>query len=201
MKLKVYVIDFETPRWLRKLVAYAVPALMVSGVGVAMALPVDFTAKGGQALKAADLASNFTSLDARVGTLEQAPTVLESASDTDLAGAMSTNTLYTPVSLTLTPGTWLVQAFATLSSTMNSDQKALGLYNETAGADVPNSRSGIGTATMGDSESYTTSKVIVVVADTVIRMKAFRQGASIVNFGSAAVMTGGRQRMLAVKLN
>ena len=101
--------------------------------------------------------------------------------------------------LTLTS---FVQAFATLSSTDNRDAKALGLYNETAAADVTSSRSGISLANLGEPESFTTSKVIVVAVSSVIRMKSFRNGNSRVNFAPTAGLglLGGRQRMIALKL-
>jgi hypothetical protein len=123
-------------------------------------------------------------------------------SDADQIGLNSADTIYTSLSLALTPGTWFVQAFATLSSTDNRDAKALGLYNETAAADVASSRSGISVANLGEPESFTTSKVIVVAVNTVIRMKAFRNGNSRVNFAPTAALglLAGRQRMIALKL-
>lgn len=45
MKIKVYVIDFETPRWVRKTLAYVVPAIVVLGVAaVVIAAPVQWGA-------------------------------------------------------------------------------------------------------------------------------------------------------------
>jgi hypothetical protein len=44
MKIKVYVIDFETPRWARRLVAFAAPAVVLFGLAaVVIAAPTQFT--------------------------------------------------------------------------------------------------------------------------------------------------------------
>jgi microcystin-dependent protein len=66
MKINVYTIDIQLPRWLRKTLSYAaVPAVVLAGIGIAYAtVPVTFVAQ--TPLKAADLNSNFTSLDTRV---------------------------------------------------------------------------------------------------------------------------------------
>jgi hypothetical protein len=45
MKIKVYVVDFETPRWIRKGLAYGVPVMVVLGVAtVVIASPVQWGA-------------------------------------------------------------------------------------------------------------------------------------------------------------
>ena len=45
MKIQVYVIDFETSRWLRKALAYGVPTMVVLGVAaVVIAAPVQWGA-------------------------------------------------------------------------------------------------------------------------------------------------------------
>jgi len=70
MKLKVYVIDFETPRWVRRLVAYVAPVVLVLGVA-AIALAGNLvTWTDGQPLKAADLNSNFASLQSQINALQ-----------------------------------------------------------------------------------------------------------------------------------
>jgi hypothetical protein len=44
VKIKVYVIDFETPRWVRKGLAYGVPLIVVLGVAaVVVAAPVQWS--------------------------------------------------------------------------------------------------------------------------------------------------------------
>ncbi|MBI4954635.1 MAG: hypothetical protein HY908_21600 [Myxococcales bacterium] len=65
MRIKVYALDFETPRWLRRTLAYALPFALVCGVGVVYAsVPHTFTA--GETLTAADLNANFVALDGRI---------------------------------------------------------------------------------------------------------------------------------------
>src|SRR5262249_8654816 len=43
MKIKVYVVDFETPKWVRKSLAYGLPILVILGVATAVvAMPHTF---------------------------------------------------------------------------------------------------------------------------------------------------------------
>jgi hypothetical protein len=54
MKIKVYVIDFETPRWMRRVVAFVAPFVLVAGaVTVVVAAPQQW--KTNDPLTAADL--------------------------------------------------------------------------------------------------------------------------------------------------
>jgi len=72
MKLKVYVVDFETPRWVRRVVAYVAPAVLVLGVA-AIALAGNLvTWTDGQPLKSADLNNNFTYLEGQITALQTA---------------------------------------------------------------------------------------------------------------------------------
>jgi hypothetical protein len=69
MKINVYTVDFETPRWLRKAIACVVPIGLVCGASVAYA-NVKHTFQANEVLKATDLNDNFTDLDKRVTALE-----------------------------------------------------------------------------------------------------------------------------------
>jgi len=69
MKIHLYTIDFESPRWLRKAIAYVVPIALVCGAGVAYA-NVKHTFQPNEVLKAADLNANFEDLDGRLDALK-----------------------------------------------------------------------------------------------------------------------------------
>lgn len=69
MKINVYTVDFETPSWLRRAIAYVVPVALLCGAGVAYA-GVKHSFQSNEVLKAADLNENFADQDARLGALE-----------------------------------------------------------------------------------------------------------------------------------
>src|SRR4051812_38193864 len=73
-----------------------------------------------ETLTADNLNGNFNALDSRLSAVEttagSAFGVLEMASDVNQAGAMGADLVYTAVSLTLTPGTWLVEAYASVAA-------------------------------------------------------------------------------------
>jgi hypothetical protein len=79
MKLKVYVIDFETPRWLRKLAAWVAPMCFVLGGGVVLAAPPTLhTWAPSDPLKSTDLNGNFTAMSTYAGGLETRIGAMES---------------------------------------------------------------------------------------------------------------------------
>jgi hypothetical protein len=78
MKLKVYVIDFETPRWIRKLGAWVVPMCFVLGGGAVLAAPPTLhTWTASDLLKSTDLNGNFAALSTYTGGLETRISTLE----------------------------------------------------------------------------------------------------------------------------
>jgi len=79
VRINVYVIDLEVPpRAKRVALRVGIPAAVVGLSAIAYAsVPVTWTA--GQALKSADLNSNFSNLDSRVTTLEGAGHVMTAA--------------------------------------------------------------------------------------------------------------------------
>jgi hypothetical protein len=169
------------------------------GIGVAAAAP-KHTFVSGTKVSAADMNENFADLDARLAKVEVAQDV-EAMSVANETGMVSTDYVYTAATITLTPGTWLVEAHATLYSTGNPDGKALGLFDATNNLDVPASKSGVAEAVgVNTAQSFATSKVITVTAPTVIRMKAYRNGGSILNFGYLNSGLVPAQRLLAVRL-
>jgi len=66
--------------------------------------------------------------------------VVDVSSDVAQTGAQGAELVYTGLDANLTPGTWLVQGVATLTSLGNTDAQQLVLYNETTGNEVSNSK-------------------------------------------------------------
>jgi hypothetical protein len=172
-----------------------------AGALVHAAVPHAFVAN--ETLTAANLNSNFNALDTRTTTLETnaagAFNVLESASDVNQTGAASADVVYTSVSVTLTAGTWLVEAFASVSTNVIEGVE-LGLFDVTNGADIPNARGGVAQTVAGGNVALHTDKVITVTVPTTIKMKGYRNGASILSFGYGSVLAAGRNRLMAIRL-
>lgn len=214
MKLKLVVIDLELSTRAKRIAAgVLVPVLVLAGGAIAYA-NVPHTWSNGDTLEAADLNGNFTSLDQRVTALEaNTPTYLTTASNVTGTAAFETDFVYQGMSLVLTPGTWLVQGFGSVMTTVNPDTVQIALWDDTNGVEIPNSRSpDVTTGALGTGCTYEqntcgavatmTSSVISVTANTTIRVKVFRNGASQVWIGPAlslALPTG--NRLTAVKLD
>jgi hypothetical protein len=182
MKINVYTIDLETPRWLRKAIAYVAPVVLVCGAGIAYA-KVPHTFQSHQVLTASDLNDNFNNFDSRVSALEAAPSVLTAGSTAGQVGTFWMDTLYPSADLTLPAGTWLVTGFATLSNTGDSDAVVLGLYDQTHGKDLPGSMGPVGyLPTTLFLSGFSTSHVVTLTGPTTLRLKAFRNGSSTINF-------------------
>jgi hypothetical protein len=178
-------------------------AVVIGGAAIVHAsVPHAFVTN--ETLTADNLNGNFSALDTRITSLETAGStvgsVLEMASDINQTGSLSSDLVYASVSVTLTPGTWLVEGFASLSANV-PEAMSLGLYDATNSADILNARSGITVATTANFPvALHTSKVIAVTAATTIQLKGFRNGASIISFGYTSVLAGGRNRIMAVRL-
>jgi len=212
MKIKVYVIDVKMPRWVRRAVVLLVAPLVVLGIGalVHASLPAAVpTFVEGAVLTAAQLnqlGQDITDLDNRlVATQQQIPAappfaVLESASDANQTAAFGADLVYTSASLTLTPGTWLVEGFATVRTTDVGDAVEVGLYDTTNAADIPNSRGGVGYADPGAQVALHTTKVLTVSKNTIVQIKAYRNGASTLAMGYQSALAGGTNRIIALQL-
>ena len=72
MKLKIVIVDFEIPPRIKKLGLQVLPVALLVGVSALAFASVPKTWNAGDALKAADLNSNFASLDSRVSAIETA---------------------------------------------------------------------------------------------------------------------------------
>ncbi|MFO0755802.1 MAG: hypothetical protein U0359_04895 [Byssovorax sp.] len=184
MKINVYTFDFETPRWLRKTIAYAAPIALVCGIGIAYAdVPHHF--QSGEVLKAADLEADFKNVDDRLGALEAPPPpeVVTAGGIAGKDGVFATDTVYDGAELTLAAGTWLVTGYATLQIAVNADGVGLGLYDQTHGQDIAGSAGPIYTLSPQTlNGGFETSHVITLASTTTLRLKAFRNGASTVSF-------------------
>jgi hypothetical protein len=179
MKIRVYTVDFETPRWLRKAIAHVVPLALVCAAGVAWAkVPKVFQAN--EVLTAADLNANFEHLDGRIGAIGES---VSAGGLVGQAGDLSQDTVYGSADLDLGAGTWLVTGFATLKVGFNDDLVGLGLYDQTNSADIAGSVGPVAAVTTGAfNAGFSTSHVVTLTGPTKLRLKAFRNGASTVDF-------------------
>jgi len=149
------------------------------------------------------LGTLLTALGARLTALESQTVVVDVSSDVAQTGAHGADLVYTGLDANLTPGTWLVQGFATLTSLGNTDAQQLVLYNETTGTEVPNSKGAVQSTTVDIAYgALEATAVMVVTAPTVVRLKGLRNGSSTLRFGdpNSALILSGKQRILAVKL-
>lgn len=114
--------------------------------------------------------------------------------------ALGTDLVYTKIDLLLPPGAWLVYAQATMSSQANADSKQLALYNVTTGTDVPMSKSAVQDApALNINQSFWTLAIVVLGAESVLRMKGLRNGSSQISFGYPSTLND-EQRMFALQL-
>lgn len=116
------------------------------------------------------------------------PQQFVTASDTTTqTGAANSNFVYATATITITPGLWLVQGSATLINTVTADSAAVGLWNNSGGAEVANSR-GPSSTTQTTLSPQLMSRVVQmsVSANTDIRVLCTRNGASTIRAGSAS---------------
>jgi hypothetical protein len=151
--------------------------------------------------------SAISSLQQQVTALQAPPKVLAQASSTNEVSALSADLVYQSVSLTLTPGTWMVSGAGSVYTLQNVDGVQLGLYNVTAAADVPNARGPIGETHCTESSTdscligLTISSVIAVASNTVIRLHAYRNGTSQVGLGgNSGLVLPAANSLMAIQL-
>lgn len=124
-----------------------------------------------------------------------------SSNNVEGPAALGANLVYTAVEITITAGTWLVFAQATLSSQAAIDGKAIGIYNQTAGAYIANTTSPALDATVVNGfQAFFTYAVVSVTADTKLRIIAFRNGASQISVGYTGGGISPTQRITAIKI-
>ena len=111
--------------------------------------------------------------------------------------------VYSHALVNLTPGTWLVEASATVFATGNADEIGLSLFDVTTNVDIPGSLGGIASSSINQNVPLSTSKSITVSVPTLIEMKATANGGSVVNFGNlggGAGLKTGQMRIFAIKV-
>jgi hypothetical protein len=111
------------------------------------------------------------------------PQLFVTASDTTTqTGAFGSDFVYATATITLTPGVWLVQGTALVLNTVTSDGASVGLWNNTTGAEVANSRGPAGTVTTGQALQLTSRLVqMSVSASTNVRVLCTRNGGSTIS--------------------
>lgn len=160
---------------------------------------------------AASAASASGALDRRIAALEKtapAPEVLSAASEKPETLPDDTDGAYSPIYLDLTPGTWLVTGQASLGVTRNTDLVRLALFNETAATELAGSASATAQVDISRPPQgfATLPTVATVVANTRIRLYAYRNGSSTIKIGVSgpsiqANMTREAQRLTAIRLS
>ncbi|MBK8256808.1 MAG: hypothetical protein IPK82_29565 [Polyangiaceae bacterium] len=198
MKIKLAVIDLELSTRAKRIAAAVVVQLFVLGGAAVAYANVEHTWSEGELLTAAHLNGTFEKLDERITSLEAAHVSLAASSDAIETGMLAQDLVYESISLDLTPGTWRIEGFATLSTSVSADGVQISLWNATDGVEIPMSRSpvqttiGYGGAPTCDGVSAhcslvaaTTSSVVTVAANTKIQIKGHRNGSSTIWFGAS----------------
>lgn len=196
--------DRKLPRWVRNLALALLPAAMLITTAVVHA-DVPHAFKDGDTLSAQKLNDDFASLDGRLAALESAPqvvTVVEASSGIGQTGVYAQDLVYVAADLALPPGTWHVFGSASLYETGVDDEVALGLYDATHNVDLAGSTGAVAQVKVGFPTAFTTSRVIIVTSPTTVRLKAFRNGGSTVNFGNFGTWLKplAPQKLYAVKI-
>lgn len=151
----------------------------------------------GQTVSAAQLKQNLDEIQTRLVALE-APSIVEATSDAPNWGSQGQDFVHPSLFLDLQPGTWLIQAHATVNTLYNTDAVALALYNGTTATEVTASRGGVDNTNDG-AVALTTSKAVTITSPTRFYIKGIRNGASAVYFGFGGNITG-HHRMSAVRI-
>jgi hypothetical protein len=103
------------------------------------------------------------------GRYSQLPQVfLRAAATTTQDGTLASSVIYTPATITLTPGTWIVFAGISAINLTTSDDTSCGIYNRSTSAEVSNSR---GAAAIGS----TTMRVAVTSQQTLLTVTTSTQ--------------------------
>lgn len=130
-----------------------------------------------------------------------APVTLQSTSSVEQTGAYTADLVYDSASVTLTQGTWMVSAHATITSTDVGEGHQIGLYDATLSADLPNTKSGVMDGGVGVHKAMSTSGIVTVPSGTMLlKIKGYRNGGSTLRFGYPLVLDA-EQRITAVRLS
>jgi hypothetical protein len=175
----------------------AISLVALGATAIAFAAP-PHTWNDGDTLTAADLNGNLSALDTRIAALEaKAPAYLVSESTAMEHSEVGNDLVLQGASLELTPGTWLVEGFASVSTNFNPDQVQIGLWDDGKSIELPKSRSAAATTLVYaggvtcdevtqfcTSVALTTKVVVKVDTNTTIRIKGYRNGGSELWFGT-----------------
>ena len=147
------------------------------------------------ALTAGDVIAALTYGNALLvlGRVDDAPAFLTDQDTTTRDGSLSGNVIYQEATITLTPGTWLVEAHASLLNLTTADACGAGIYNRTTAAEVASSR---GPAALHDTtvraEVCSGRVLMTVTANTDVCPYAVRNGASTLRVSSTAGCPAGK---------
>jgi hypothetical protein len=112
--------------------------------------------------------------------------VIFARSTTTQVGGASANAIGNS-SITLTPGTWLVQALASIFMSVNTDAVSCGIWNTTSYSEVSGSRGNCGTASTTVAQGVVSMQmVITVTSNTVYAPLLCRNGASTLQTTASA---------------
>lgn len=133
------------------------------------------------------LASDHYAAFANINELRDTPSFLTDSDTATETGGASADFTYSAAEITLTPGTWLVQAGASLDCSSGSDAVAVAIWNQTTSAEVTNSAGAVGGASTTQRESCVSRVVEMVVStNTAVRPRCKRNGASTIRASAAA---------------
>lgn len=119
-----------------------------------------------------------------------------------VTGTAGADITYSAASITLTPGTWQLQAAATITMADVTDSVSCSIQNTTAGAEVANARGLTALATFGGAPQNCLSRpvVVTVAASTAFSPKAVRNGLSTARVITASATLGPAAYITATRL-
>jgi hypothetical protein len=120
------------------------------------------------------------SIPAMTSTAGNIGEVITARSTTTQTGTSGGNIIGN-ATITLTPGTWLVQGLASIIMSVNADGVNVGIYNSTSGTEVASSRGATGYATTTAGVGLTSMQTVITVAsNTIYAPYICRNGASTI---------------------
>lgn len=146
---------------------------------------------------------NFKAIEMRLNQITDEPPRVLTASSTVAEGpsGVGVDLTYTQVTVTLTPGKWLVYGQASLKCGGALDGLQLSLWNNTAGAEITDSTSAVNTPpAIGFEVALQTTAVVTVTSSVDVRLRAKRNGGSTVSVGYGGGTLTGEQRITAVRV-
>ncbi len=138
-----------------------------------------------------DLASqsedNFKAIKGASFAQQTLSRYLSAQSTNSASGSLSADIAYTDASITLTPGSWVVRVQASAHTTDTVDSLSVGVWNQTASAEVSGGRGPSATPSAINYRACLVSEVeMSVTADTQICPLICRNGSSTLGASSAA---------------